>query len=72
MGPRGTIDRLWPADPSIPADVLGLGERLVECMLGVYAAEAMELETDRGEALRCTSPVDCDIGSGTQLEDPTG
>ena len=65
MGPRGAIERLWPADPSMPADVLRFGERLVECMLGVYDAEATELETDRGDVLRWASPVACETESGT-------
>lgn len=32
-------------------------------MLGVYAAEATELDIDRGEVLRWTSPVVCEMGT---------
>jgi hypothetical protein len=52
-----------PADPSRPADVLRFGDRLVEVRLGVYAVDAVELATDRGEVLRCASPV-CEMPTG--------
>lgn len=45
----------WPADASSPADILTLGDSVVEVMLGVYAVDAAELEAERGEVLRCIS-----------------
>ena len=45
-----------PDDPSRPADILKLGDKLVDVMLGVYAVDAMDAEPDRGEEFRCIPP----------------
>lgn len=45
-----------PDDPSKPADILKLGDKLVDVILGVYTAEAIDAATDRGGVFRCILP----------------